>query len=1188
MALNHQQLAYVQSPLENSLVLAGAGTGKTTSFIERLAYLMNQGLVNPFNIFATSFTNAAANEIKLRLLRKLQETNPLITEQQVNQCYLGTFHSLFGRILRNNVKLLGDNDIRPNFTNLDESTAASKIGQFIKNRNLKEFFEKQGLSKNKDILGLINTLRESYFSEQISMHNFMTVYLRKVKSMVADEGESQDSFLQRVDQSNAQEVYKNFLVIYQDYADYKALNNVVDFTDYLVKTYFLLKNNPTLLARYQHQFRYIIVDECQDINLIQYKLIELLHNPALNYVSMIGDDDQAIYGFRGSCSELIENFQEQFNDVVTYKLELNYRCAPNIINLANQIINLNKTKNIKTLIPAKAQSENRKVEYLTLFKPDSCYQAIANDLLKHKDFKGSAILARTNSSLKMLEMTLINNEIPYEFKASIEFFDRLEIKYVLSVLSVALLEDNISFEYCLNNLVKNVGSKSIELIMQQSAAQGISMYRMAREQIDAIWKSKNTLGRKNLEQFFERIEQVRQACYNSSLEDVFARIIEIFDLDEYFKAKNDNYEGRMENLARLIEVGKNFIPQLIDDQQTQDNDKENLRQIHTGSLSDAQVGNLFIHLVFLRQFFLDTSSLNDKGEDDVGKVTLSTIHRAKGLEWNNVYLVDFNSRTMPSEMSQTREELAEERRLFYVAITRAKEKLQLYYSTQAYAYNSFLDHVEPSEYSYEFLDKKLKDSLNIYIETRGARPGFELLDIETQRVKELKPAQYPVSLASAKGINQRSKINNHGLTSSYSKSYSTNSKASAFDPYSRASTKESSSRGMGFGGTYNKAGVGSSFGSSYGAKTGNKHYGNSYSDYDHEYSSRDAMPESVKSTNSQAKALAYTKKWLEQAASSQALNLPVVQNNLGDFAELAQTYELTDISEFMNLPLSCLAVKPALNKLIPQFAHEIEQAANLSLGRLIFACGFAELDSFVRCEKLSLFFKSAKNIFAYIGKFSVKQEYCEYFAQKHNVPVDYSAPLYQVFKEETNQDKLISLMATGLGKNNRNPDDQKLVDSYLSMKPHDEFLTRVTAKRDQFLAQQNAQASSEFLDKSVFPFVEQNKPLTNIDLDLIDQQFVNRSVADSGEQLLAQHITKQNLHQYTVMIIGQHSFLTRDELLEELAQTKARELNNINVAQIVFVIGNDFTQSEKYQLEIAQQRDDVILLNEQDWERIFA
>ncbi|RIY32724.1 hypothetical protein CJP74_03725 [Psittacicella melopsittaci] len=1126
--LNPQQAKFVLSPLENALVLAGAGTGKTSSFIARIAHLIINNQITLHSFFATTFTNAAAKEMRDRLLWQLKKHNPNFNESQLRQCYIGTFHSLFGRILRNNIDKLND-DIRPNFTNLEEATAKSRIREFLKQNKLNETFEKQGLNPG-SILNIINTIRETYIIDnEFNMQIFNQVFRDYQKASIKLDDENPESV-----SAGDISLYDSFKKVFDFYHRYKIDNNLVDFTDYLIKTYKLLKNNPQVLKSLQKRFTYLIVDECQDINNLQYELIKLLQNPEYNRVAMIGDDDQAIYGFRGSNVTLLLRFEREIKDVQVYKLEYNYRSSPSILNMANHIINLYKEDNIKVLQATKASSKNTPVRYLEVQGQDNIQgELIAQDLLRHGEFTDAAILARNNKILQNFEQYLIQHKIPYEFKTSAEFFNRLEVKIIMHILTLVNNPNaNESFNYLVENLVAKVGPKVISQINELGRQLGLPNYLAARDYISMLWKS-ITVARQNLQEFIERIEEVRHFSFTATIEDTIKHTARIFDLENWFKAKKDNAESRLENIQALYDLASNYTPQILDDEETEATELDFLRLQH-GNLTDLELRNLYIQRQFIQQNFLDQVNLGKDPNTPKG-VILSTIHRAKGLEWKHVYLPDFCDKTMPSPLSESDKELEEERRLFYVAITRAKEYLYLLKPEIYRGYAGYFENAERSEFTYDFLCPELSKDIEFYQQVTFAGNDYQRIDF-SRGLDKARKASVPYE---------------------------------QLPPILQNSASHEPSRGQGLGSNF-----------SFNNKRRTAPIGAIASQAPTPYRQVEKVT---------AKTLDQTiKDKLSRLASNLGLNLPIVQANLADFVELVKAYKLVHVQQILYFSSEDLALHPQLRHIAPIFAQQVQETADLSLGQAVYACNFKELDDAAMLVRICRFFKNAQTMFRYIENYATAVDFAQEFV-KYKVPEDLSRKIYHTFSQERNQEILWQLLDAGVAQNTLNDKDQETLSKRQQLGVVDELEQEIAQKRakleseDPFGVKVQAQkvaVAQEFLDT-----------FNGAKKKLYEQEYSQTSLEALMDDIFSQStpvlINRDNLKNYSVSFIGRHPYLSYQEVLDSLESLEVTYVQNPNHAQVVFVFDIE-NQNQEYMREAIEENQRIEILSLKDFERIFS
>ena len=615
-SLNKEQLEAVQHNEGPLLILAGAGSGKTRVLTHRIAYLMDHVGVNPWNILALTFTNKAAKEMRERV-------DDLIGYGSEN-IWVSTFHSTCVRILRKNIHYLGYDN---NFTIYDSDDQKSLMRDILKYLNLdpKKFREK-------NVLGKISAAKNEYISPE--------------EYAIAASGDF---------------MYKKYAACYTEYQNRLMQNNALDFDDLIFKTVELFKNNKEVLSYYQNRFKYIMVDEYQDTNSVQFKLIELMattenaEGQKVHNLCVVGDDDQSIYRFRGANIYNILNFEQSYPDTKVIRLEQNYRSTQNILNAANEVIANNTERKSKRL-----WTENAEGDSISFCQYDTAYQeaeAIA-DQIKNNCENGSdnyreyAVLYRTNAQSRLLEEKLIQRNIPYKLVGGVNFYQRKEIKDILAYLrTINNGRDDISVKRIINVPKRGIGLTSIDRLMKYSISNGISFYDACKkaEQIPGFGR-----GAGKISPFVSMIEILKGKLTNPtySLSDLFDEVLEATGYVEELEAEDtDEARGRIENIDELRN-------KLVDFEQ---NAEEEI------TLND-----------FLEEVALvaDIDSL----DENTNVVTLMTLHSAKGLEFPNVFLCGMEDGLFPGYMSITSDDpmdIEEERRLCYVGITRAMKTLHL-------------------------------------------------------------------------------------------------------------------------------------------------------------------------------------------------------------------------------------------------------------------------------------------------------------------------------------------------------------------------------------------------------------------------------------------------------------------------------------------------------------------------------
>ena len=621
-ALNDKQREAVEWPDGPLLVLAGAGSGKTRVLTTKLAYLVNEKEVNPYNILAITFTNKAAKEMKERAFKMLGS--------DAYKMQISTFHSLGLFLIRENYDKLG---FEKNFTILDSDDSLTIIKKILKDMNLDPKVYNPRAIRNK-ISSAKNELMDSNYYSRFANSEYEEIVLD----------------------------------VFRRYEQKVLKNNSMDFDDLLLLPIKLFKKYPEVLEKYQDRFRYILVDEYQDTNEAQYILIKMLSAKYKN-ICVVGDLDQSIYGFRGANFRNILNFEKDYPDAKVVPLEENYRSTGNILNVANDIIKHNKQRKEKNLWTR--NSNGPKIRYHRAYdeKDEASYvmEEIKKLIINGEPKSSIAVLYRTNAQSRNMEEALLRENIPYKVVGSFYFYNRKEIKDLISYLKLIYNpNDDVSLMRVINVPKRQIGPKTIENLASKALEKGVSLY----EAID---------GGKELE-FKKLIEKLKKESENISLTELAEMIlVESGMRKELESSKTIDAEIRLENLEEFKSITKSF--------------EEN-----NGVIS-------------LEEFLLEISLVSDmeehKNNNDV--VTLMTIHSAKGLEFDHVFIIGLEEGLFPhSNCLDSSDEIEEERRLCYVAVTRAKKTLtlvnakrrMLYGNTNANPPSRFI-----SEINDEYLDK---------------------------------------------------------------------------------------------------------------------------------------------------------------------------------------------------------------------------------------------------------------------------------------------------------------------------------------------------------------------------------------------------------------------------------------------------------------------------------------------------
>ncbi len=634
--LNDAQRAPVLQKDGAMIVIAGAGSGKTRVLTYRIAYLMSQG-VDPFNILSLTFTNKAAREMKTRIAK-------IVGNSEAKNLWMGTFHSIFAKILRFEADKLG---YPSNFTIYDTQDSQSVIRAIIKDMRLDK-----DVYKYKQVYSRISSYKNSLITVKAYFQN------------------------PELKEADAMSKKPRLGEIYQEYVERCFKAGAMDFDDLLLKTNELLNRFPEVLQKYQNRFRYILVDEYQDTNHSQYLIVKALSDKFQN-ICVVGDDAQSIYAFRGANINNILNFQKDYENVQMYRLEQNYRSTKNIVNAANSIIEKNKTKLEKVVWTANDEGPKIVVNRLLTdgeegrFVAGSIFENRMQNQMSNGDF---AILYRTNAQSRAMEDALRKKEIPYRIYGGLSFYQRKEIKDVLSYLRLLINpKDEEALKRVINYPARGIGQTTMDKLSIAGNQYGKTIFEII-ENIDHLDLKINKSTRTKLDNFVNMIKSFTILAENADAFTVADTVTKKTGLVQELK-KDGTPEGiaRIENIEELLNGIKDFV----------EGQKE---------LADAD-GSL---AEFLEDVALATDMDKDTGDDD--RVALMTIHLAKGLEFPYVYIVGLEEDLFPSGMSMnTRSELEEERRLFYVALTRAEKQAYLTYTQSRYRWGKLVD-AEPSRF----------------------------------------------------------------------------------------------------------------------------------------------------------------------------------------------------------------------------------------------------------------------------------------------------------------------------------------------------------------------------------------------------------------------------------------------------------------------------------------------------------
>ncbi len=614
------------------IIIAGAGSGKTRVLTFRIAYLISQG-IDPFSILSLTFTNKAAKEMKTRV-------GELVNESEARNIWMGTFHSVFAKILRIESDKLG---YTSSFTIYDTQDSDRLISSIIK---------EMGLSKDsykpKQIRNRISTLKNS---------------------LITVESYESDFELKEYDEIAKRPLFGK---IYLEYTKRCFKSNSMDFDDLLLKTNELLNKFPETLAKYQDRFRYILVDEYQDTNHSQYLIVKMLADKYHN-ICVVGDDSQSIYSFRGANINNILNFQKDYEEVEVFKLEQNYRSTKNIVKAANSLIKHNKFKLEKTIWTNNEEGE--KVIIRKCFSDNDEGKYVANFIIEtvnqnNSKYSSFAILYRTNAQSRIIEESFRKNNIPYKIYGGLSFYQRKEIKDILAYLRLTInSNDEESLKRVINFPPRGIGNTTIDKLIVGAKEYSLSIFELIIKKINIL---KINSGTKNkILDFVNMIQGFKTMLKNYDAFELASQIIKRIGIIKFYENEGTaDGINRIQNIEELLNGVKNFV------------DEKN------------RLNEPVLLANFLEEVAMATDlEIEDNFETD--SVSLMTVHLSKGLEFPYVCIIGMEENLFPSSMSlDSREGLEEERRLFYVALTRAEKRAILTFTNNRYRWGKIIDSEE--------------------------------------------------------------------------------------------------------------------------------------------------------------------------------------------------------------------------------------------------------------------------------------------------------------------------------------------------------------------------------------------------------------------------------------------------------------------------------------------------------------
>lgn len=653
---------HINGPL---MVLAGAGSGKTRVLTYRIAYLMEKG-VDPFNILSLTFTKKAAREMKSRISR-------IVGEGMAKALWMGTFHSVFSKILRFEADRIG---YPSNFTIYDSDDSKSLLKTIIKELNLDDKVYKPSLVQRRISSAKNGLINASEYQQDTIIYN--------------EDVQAKKPLLGKI------------------YAMYEARcfkAGAMDFDDLLFKTNILLKSNVDILLKYQDKFKYIMVDEFQDTNFAQSNILKMLAARHEN-ICVVGDDAQSIYAFRGANIQNILQFKSIYPDVATYKLEQNYRSTKTIVAAANSIISNNKEQLQKDVWTSNAEGEQ--VKLIKCLSETEEGSFIANEILELKANEpctedSFAILYRTNAQSRALEEALRKRNIAYRIYGGISFYQRKEIKDLLGYFKMCINpNDEEAFKRILNYPARGIGKTTQDKIIVAASEEGKSPWDIVMNLDQANLPLNNGIKNK-LREFVYLIRSFQVMANEKDAYEVGSHIASATGmLREFYSDKTPEGVSRYENIQELLSGMKEFSEIPLEEDEEESSNPRSL--------------GLFMEDVAL----LTDVDNKDAKDDDQPKVSMMTVHSAKGLEYPYVFIAGMEENLFPSQLSvNSRSELEEERRLFYVAMTRAEKKAFMSYASTRFKYGTmnycepsrFIGEIEPSLIESPVMQKVLKREL---------------------------------------------------------------------------------------------------------------------------------------------------------------------------------------------------------------------------------------------------------------------------------------------------------------------------------------------------------------------------------------------------------------------------------------------------------------------------------------------
>ena len=674
--LNPAQRAAVEAYNEPSLIIAGAGSGKTRVLTTRIAYMLAQG-VSPHSILALTFTNKAANEMRERIEMMVGSKSRYIS--------MGTFHSIFSRILRENSEVLG---YPKEFTIYEPNDTKNLIKTILKERSLSDDKYKPGF-----IASRISMAKNSLITPGAYIAN---------TSLAAEDRELR---------------IPEFGNIYLEYCKRCKVNGAMDFDDLLLQTNFLFRDHPEVLAKYQERFQYVLVDEYQDTNNAQYIIIRRLAQHH-SRICVVGDDAQSIYSFRGAKIENILSFQRDYPQAKVFKLEQNYRSTQTIVDAANSVIDHNSRRLKKRCFSEGATGE--KIRIFKAFNASEEAKLIISDLRDRVRENGSkwsdvAILYRTNSQSLELEKSLRIIGIPYRIYKGNSFYEHKEVKDMLSYIRLIINpRDDEAFKRIINTPARGIGDTTVERIATIAQEKQVSMWEavdtmVERTPADSVEKAIV----KKVTEFVGLIRSLSLEREQKGLYDFGMEVAVRSGLLPFYRLQNTpESQSAASNLEEVVNSMQMFNKQVE-------------AEIRNGEREDFDRATIE---EWLQSLMLLTDMDNKEGEEDKDRITLMTVHSAKGLEYEYVYVVGCEENLFPSQRAlETVEGIEEERRLFYVALTRAKSLATLSCVEMRPRWGEDTSFVKPSRFLKEIDEQYVECDFDLHAKPRGEQGGAKIV-----------------------------------------------------------------------------------------------------------------------------------------------------------------------------------------------------------------------------------------------------------------------------------------------------------------------------------------------------------------------------------------------------------------------------------------------------------------------------